>query len=75
MLLPMLPKLALEPHALRNPKRRDPATLDCLAALSSSLARESKFPPRPVKVSRKGVMLAGLNLDQQLLDDLLHLST
>jgi hypothetical protein len=69
-----LTKVTLEAHALRDPKRRNDATFDCLAALSRSLARKSKFPPRPVEVSRKSVMLVGLNLGQQLLDDLLHLS-
>ena len=67
------PKVALEAYALSDPKRRDHATLDCLAALAGSIARRSKLPPRPVEVSRKGVMLAGLNLGQQLLNDLLRL--
>ena len=71
-LLP-LPEFALEAHALRYPKRRDHATFDCLAALSGSLARGSKFPPRPVEVSRKGVMLARLKLGEQLPGALLNL--
>ena len=58
-------------HELSEVRR---LTLECLAALSRSLARESKFPPRPVEVSRKGVMLARPKLGQQLPDDLLHLS-
>jgi hypothetical protein len=72
-LLPV-PQLPFEAHALRDPKRRDHTTFDCLAALCGSLARPPKFPPPTVEVSGKGVMLAGLNLDQQLFDHLLHLS-
>jgi len=62
-LLPV-PQLPFEAHALRDPKHRDHTTFDCLAALCGSLARTSKFPPRTVEVSRKGVMIAGLNLGQ-----------
>ena len=66
-------KVAPEAHASRDLECRDHATLDRLAALAGSIARRSKLPPRPVEVSRKGVMLAGLNLGQQLLNDLLRL--
>ena len=68
-----LSEVALEAHALGNLKRRDYSTLECLAALSGSFARGAKFLPRPVEVSRKCVMLAGLELGEQLTGALLNL--
>ena len=69
-----LPQPAFEAQALGHPKRRDHAPLDCLAALSGSLARESKFLAGPVEMSRKGVMLAGLELGEQEIDVLPNLA-
>jgi hypothetical protein len=68
-----LAKLTLEAHALGNLKRRDHATLDLLSTLSGALASRPIFPTRPVQVSREFVVLAGLELGQQLLDGLAHL--
>ena len=56
-------EVALEAKALRNPKGRDDAAFDWLAALSGSLACGSKFPPRPV--SRRVVPLPPLPFESR----------
>ena len=64
-----LPQFPFEAHAPGNLKRRDHTSLDLLAALFGSLTRGAKLPARPVEMSREGVMLAGLELGQQLSEE------
>jgi hypothetical protein len=63
----------LKPRALGNFEGRDQASLDLLAAFSGVLAIGPVFPARPVEVSSKFVVLAGVQLGQELLDVLLNL--
>ena len=68
-----LAKFALEPDALGDLERRDQTSFDLLAAFAGVIARQPVFPARLVKVSRESVMLAGLELGQQLFDGPLYL--
>ena len=68
-----LPDVAFEADASGNLESRDHASLNGLAALPGTLTGKSVFPARPIKVSSKFVVLAGLQLSQQLLNGLLNL--
>jgi hypothetical protein len=63
-----LPEIPLESQALGNLKRRDDTALDRLAGFSGAFASGSKFPAGAVEVSGEPVMLAGLQLGEQLFD-------
>jgi hypothetical protein len=68
-----LAKFAFEAQALDDLEARDDASLDLLAGFPGALANRPVFPARRIEVSRESVVLAGLQLRQQLLDCLLHL--
>jgi hypothetical protein len=67
-------KSPFETHAFGNLEGRDQAAFNLLPAFAGSIASRPVFSSRPVKMSGKFVVLASLELRQQLLDGLLHLS-
>jgi hypothetical protein len=69
--VPPLAKVALEAHALSDPKRRDHASFDLLAGLSGTNARAPILSPGLIKMGDEPIGLQGRRLkeSQQFLEN------